>query len=208
VVAVLAAAGLAARALPPAEVADLAAAVERSGAPARAGGHRGPDVVVLDAALGGAPYARDLVAAITAGADPPAVVVVARAARPDGLVAALSAGARALVHRWCTPAELVAAVTSALAGTDLVAAPLAGLLRAEALAAASGGDSRQLSTRELQVLRGLARGATNAAIGTSLGISEHTVRNHVRAILAKLGASNRTDAVTIALRRGIVDLAG
>jgi DNA-binding NarL/FixJ family response regulator len=46
------------------------------------------------------------------------------------------------------------------------------------------------------------------AIGQALGISEHTVRNHVRAILAKLAVANRTDAVTTALRRGLVDLPG
>jgi DNA-binding NarL/FixJ family response regulator len=208
VVAILAAAGMAASTLDPAMLAGLTGPRDGAAGPAAVGGNAGPAVVVLDASLGSAPYARDLVAALSAGPHPTAVVVVARSARPDGLVAALASGARALVHRWCTPGELVEAVTSALAGTDLVAAPLAGLLRAEMLAAASGGGSQQLSGRELQVLRGLARGATNATIGTSLGISEHTVRNHVRAILAKLGASNRTDAVTTALRRGLVDLTG
>jgi DNA-binding NarL/FixJ family response regulator len=204
--AILAAAGFDAR---PTDLAALPlaagpAAVD-DGAPREAGPAR---VVVLDARLGGAPYGRDLVARLAGAAPSTAVVVVVDQVRPDGLVAAFEAGARALVHRWCEPAELVDAVRSALAGTDLVAAPLAGLLRAELLASAAGGSPQHLSTRELQVLRGLARGQTNAGIGAALGISEHTVRNHVRAILAKLGASNRTDAVTTALRRGLVDLAG
>ena len=49
-------------------------------------------------------------------------------------------------------------------------------------------------------------GATNAEIGGRLGISEHTVRNHVHSVTRKLGVANRTDAVASGLRRGLVDL--
>ena len=63
-----------------------------------------------------------------------------------------------------------------------------------------------LTTREAQVLNLLADGLTNKAIAARLGLSEETVKFHLAAIFGKLGASNRTDAVRIALRRGLVAL--
>jgi DNA-binding CsgD family transcriptional regulator/RimJ/RimL family protein N-acetyltransferase len=63
-----------------------------------------------------------------------------------------------------------------------------------------------LTRRELDVLRQLARGASNRAIATELGISENTVKNHVRGILEKLQASSRSQAVVSALRLGLVSL--
>ena len=63
-----------------------------------------------------------------------------------------------------------------------------------------------LTTRELDVLSGLSDGLSNKAIAARLGISDETVKFHLSAIFGKLGASNRTDAVRQALRRGIVEL--
>lgn len=63
-----------------------------------------------------------------------------------------------------------------------------------------------LTRRELDVLRRLARGEANRAIAVELGISENTVKNHVRSILEKLQASSRSEAVVSALRLGIVAL--
>ena len=64
----------------------------------------------------------------------------------------------------------------------------------------------QLTPRERQVLGLLAEGLPNKAIATRLGISDQTVKFHVAAISGKLGASNRTEAVRLALRRGLVTL--
>ena len=63
-----------------------------------------------------------------------------------------------------------------------------------------------LTSRELEVLAPLADGLSNKAIAARLGISDETVKFHLSAIFGKLGASNRTDAVRQALRRGIVEL--
>ena len=63
-----------------------------------------------------------------------------------------------------------------------------------------------LTTREIDVLRGVARGNSNGGIAFELSISEHTVKNHVKSILSKLRASDRTHAVMIALKRGFIDL--
>jgi|SRR5215469_388718 len=63
-----------------------------------------------------------------------------------------------------------------------------------------------LSEREIQVLRGVAAGKSNKRIAAELDISEGTVKTHMKSILPKLDASDRTHAVTIALKRGILDL--
>lgn len=63
-----------------------------------------------------------------------------------------------------------------------------------------------LTAREAEVLDLLAQGLSNKAIATRLSISEHTVKFHLAAICAKLGAENRTDAVRLAVRRGLVVL--
>lgn len=63
-----------------------------------------------------------------------------------------------------------------------------------------------LSEREIEVLTWVAEGSSNKVVAARLGITEDTVKNHMRAILAKLGATDRTHAVTIAIRRGFLDL--
>ena len=63
-----------------------------------------------------------------------------------------------------------------------------------------------LTARELEVLAHLADGLSNKAIAARLGISDETVKFHLSAIFGKLGASNRTDAVRHALRKGLIEL--
>jgi DNA-binding NarL/FixJ family response regulator len=63
-----------------------------------------------------------------------------------------------------------------------------------------------ITNRELEILRGVASGNSNKIIAANLHISEHTVKNHLKNILFKLGASDRTHAVTIALKRGFFEI--
>ena len=63
----------------------------------------------------------------------------------------------------------------------------------------------EVSEREAAVLKHIARGYSNKIIADHLGISENTVKNHVKSLLSKLGASDRTHAVTLALQRGLLD---
>jgi DNA-binding NarL/FixJ family response regulator len=63
-----------------------------------------------------------------------------------------------------------------------------------------------LTPREIEVLRGAAQGKSNEEIAAALFISMHTVKNHIKSVLSKLGAADRTHAVTVALRRGFIDL--
>ncbi len=97
----------------------------------------------------------------------------------------------------------VVAVAQGLSVVDTVFAAGAGISWRQPLV--QQGDSfDQLTARELQVLQLVARGYPNKTIAMELGISEHTVKFHVGSILAKLSAESRTEAVTIATRRGLV----
>lgn len=63
-----------------------------------------------------------------------------------------------------------------------------------------------ITARELDVLRGISGGKSNKIIADDLCISEHTVKNHIKSILSKLGANDRTDAVVIGIRRGYIEM--
>jgi DNA-binding NarL/FixJ family response regulator len=66
--------------------------------------------------------------------------------------------------------------------------------------------SEEITSRETDVLRMLAEGLVNKEIAARLGISEHTVKFHIGSILDKLGASTRTEAVTLGIRRGLIPI--
>jgi len=63
-----------------------------------------------------------------------------------------------------------------------------------------------ITPRELEILRGVSKGKSNKIIADDLNISEHTVKNHIKSILSKLNANDRTDAVVIAIRRGYIEM--
>jgi DNA-binding NarL/FixJ family response regulator len=112
---------------------------------------------------------------------------------------ALSAGARGYVVKGTARDELLGAIRAVHAGRRHIHGPVA-----EKLAEHLG--SEKLSHRELQVLGQIASGKRNKEIGAVLGIAEDTVKMHVKNVLEKLGVNDRTEAVTVALRRGIVHL--
>jgi len=112
---------------------------------------------------------------------------------------ALAAGAIGYLLKDTPSAMLVAAIRAAHAGLRSIS-PAAGL----ALAARQGYG--ELTERETTVLKFLASGKSNKEIAFDLEVSESTVKGHVSNVLLKLGAGDRTAAVTIALRRGLVQL--
>jgi DNA-binding NarL/FixJ family response regulator len=119
--------------------------------------------------------------------------------------AALRSGIRAVISREASPEEIESAIQAANAGLVVIeAGSLTALLRE--LRPASEALSEPLSDRELEVLNLIAEGQSNKLIAHSLGISEHTVKTHVASIFAKLGAGSRTEAVSQAIRRGLVML--
>jgi DNA-binding NarL/FixJ family response regulator len=113
--------------------------------------------------------------------------------------AALDAGASAYLLKDSLGKDLAAAVRRVHEGAHVIG-PLARLDMASHYAA------DRLSPRELDVLQLAAGGHTNRGIGEVLGISEPTVKSHMSTILVKLGASDRTHAVTLAARRGYISL--
>jgi len=121
------------------------------------------------------------------------------------IASALRSGIRGVISWDATPQEIESAVHAVNAGL-VVATPtsLAGILPE----AQSFADqlAEPLSGRELEVLDLLAEGLSNKLIAHALNISGHTVKTHVASIFAKLGASSRTEAVSQAIRRGLVML--
>ena len=112
---------------------------------------------------------------------------------------------RALLPRDASAGEILAAVEAAGNGMAAVdPRELDALLAAAPATPAAAAGSSTLTARELEVLRMMAEGAANKNIAWKLGISEHTVKFHVASILGKLGASSRTEAVTIGVRKGLV----
>ena len=139
-----------------------------------------------------------------------ALVVLLDGSDPEDGLEPLHAGAGAILPRSAAHDEIVAAITAVANG--LVVLPrhvLAGLLDGAALAEPSDSDAAAaapLTPRELEVLAAMADGASNKAIARRLDISFHTAKFHVAAILAKLDADSRTEAVTRAAQLGLVML--
>lgn len=115
------------------------------------------------------------------------------------VAAALRAGAAAYLLKDVLGTELVATIRAVCAGQQVISPALKRELAAHAI-------SDTLSSRELDVLRLAACGHSNRKIGAALAISEATVKTHMSTIMAKLGASDRTHAVAIAVQRGYITL--
>ena len=132
---------------------------------------------------------------------PPSVALV-----PDDSYAAdaRAAGARGLLHRDVDGDTLLSALVAVGNGLAVLDPELEPGLSARGNAEAS--SSAELTPREADVLALLAEGLPNKAIANRLDISEHTVKFHVNAILGKLGAQSRTEAVTRATRMGLITL--
>jgi DNA-binding NarL/FixJ family response regulator len=118
---------------------------------------------------------------------------------------AIGAGARAVLPRTVTRDELAAALRAAASG--LVVLPKDDAFSLLAPRTGNPGAptvQEPLTPRERVVLEAMGSGLANKEIASRLGISEHTVKFHVASILAKLGAASRTEAVMIAVRRGML----
>lgn len=157
-----------------------------------------PDVSLIDLQM---PVKDGLEAIIGIRAlQPDARIVVLTTYSGDArVVAALKAGAAAYLLKDAAGPALAQAVRNVFHGAHVMAP-------AARRAVESHYPSDALSPRELDVLRLAADGNANRLIGEALGISEPTVKTHMSAILGKLGASDRTHAVTLALKRGYISL--
>lgn len=127
------------------------------------------------------------------------IVMISTYVTDEEIYGALQAGAMAYLVKSVQREELTSAIRKAAAGQRHIPAEVAARL-AECM------TRSQLSSREMDVLRQLMSGRRNREIATALDITEGTVKLHVSSILGKLGVSDRTEAVTRALQRGIVQL--
>jgi len=162
-----------------------------------------PDVILLDLAL----PELDGVAALRQirAADPAAHVIIFTAFDTDErILAAVQAGAQGYLLKGAPREELFQAIRVVYSGGSLLQPVVAARLLRQFSGAAALPE--QLTDRELEVLRQLAKGRQNKEIATELWISERTVKFHVSAILAKLAVGNRTEAVSKAAQLGLVEL--
>lgn len=139
------------------------------------------------------------------------VILMVEPASLAALSAALGAGVRAVLPNDISPDQLVAALEAARSGLvvlhptqSLTPVNTNGFPSSPARSPALEELAETLTPRESEVLQMLASGLGNKEIAAKLAISEHTVKFHVASILGKLGATSRTEAVSLGIRRGLI----
>ncbi|MBT2414974.1 response regulator transcription factor [Streptomyces sp. ISL-12] len=169
-----------------------------------------PDVVAMDVRmplLDGIEATRAVLRTVT---DPPKILVITTFENDEYVYEALRAGADGFLLKRARPAEIVHAVRLVAEGESLLFPASVRQLAAEygdgggMRAARAAMDRAQLTEREGEVLRLMARGLSNAEIAAKLVVGTETVKSHVSAVLGKLGARDRTQAVIAAYESGFV----
>ncbi len=127
------------------------------------------------------------------------IIVLTTYAGDVQVLRALKAGARGYILKGHVRRELLDTIRAVHAGQKRIPPEVAAELAEHAA-------EEDLTPREVDVLRLIATGNANKQIAGQLAIAEETVKSHITNILAKLGANDRTHAVTIALKRGIIEL--
>jgi len=158
--------------------------------------HR-PDVALLDIRMPGMSGV-EAAAAIRAEFPGARMIALTTYGGDEDVRRALAAGVQAYLTKDVLHDELLNAIRAVAAGQTYLPAAVA--------AVAAQTPRPDLSARELQVLELIVQGLANKQIAYALEIAEHTVKNHVKNILSKLGAQDRTQAATAAIQRGIIHL--
>jgi DNA-binding NarL/FixJ family response regulator len=157
-----------------------------------------PDVTLMDLRLGDM-NGIDVIKEIRARHPDARIIVLTTYPGDVQALRALKAGAMGYLMKATLRRDLLDTIRAVHAGQRRVPADVASELAEHAMDDA-------LTDREIEVLRQIAGGCSNKIVAERLQISEDTVKGHVRSILSKLNASDRTHAVTIALRRGFLEL--
>src|SRR5690349_7444551 len=157
-----------------------------------------PDIVLMDLRLPDM-SGIDAMLAIRAEFPEARIIILTTFAGDAEIQRALEAGARAYLLKSMPPKELVEVIRQVHAGKKRIPAEIAAHL-------AEHYSDEALTGREIDVLKQIAGGNRNRDIAEKLFISEETVKVHIKHIMEKLGAADRTQAVAIGVRRGIIQL--
>ena len=179
-----------------AEAGDGADAVELAAGASR------PDVILMDIRMPGTD-GLEATRRIVSGSDASRVLVLTTFEVDEYVFAALRAGAAGFVLKRMPPKDLIEAIRTVASGESLVF-PASTRHVIERFAVRSGGSLPELSRREQEILRMLARGRSNAEIARELTVSVEIVKSHVAAVLMKLNVRDRTQAVIVAYETGFV----
>jgi two-component system NarL family response regulator len=157
-----------------------------------------PDVVLMDLLM---PNRNGIqaVAQIRGEFQSARVLILSTSDGDDDVYRALQAGAMGYILKSSPGEQLIPAVRAVMRGEKWIPEEIARCLANRSL-------REELSQREIQVLNQLASGGSNKEIAGELNITEHTVKAHLKSILAKLPARDRTEAVMIGLQRGIIHI--
>lgn len=156
------------------------------------------DLVMLDLRMPGM-NGIDTMLAIKRKAIPVHIIVLTSYETDEDIYRAIQAGAEGYLLKNTSQREMSDAIHAVCAGSRYIPHSIASRL-AERMTRSN------LTPRELEILKILAKGLTNKQIGHALGISENTVRNHINSIIEKLDVSDRTEATKTAIQRGIIDV--
>jgi two-component system NarL family response regulator len=157
-----------------------------------------PDVTLMDVRMPGM-SGIDIAARLRSQTSDARIIMFTSYAREEEIYEALKAGAWSYIRKGAARSELLQAIRAVHAGQRYISAEIGRHL-------ADHVSHNELSVREREVLQHMFEGKSNKEIAAALTISEHTVNIHVKNILSKLGASGRTEAVTLALRKGILNI--
>lgn len=168
-----------------------------------------PDVVVMDVHMPKMDGVR-ATRTIMTNPKPPAIVILTMSKQDDYVFEAIKAGARGYFQKDGDAADLIDAIHLAAAGEMILSPELAQRVLREFRHLTSAGEVKvglsALDEREIDILRRVAAGYTNDAIGKALGLSEKTIKNQLSLIFQKLKLENRTQAAIYALRHGLVTI--
>lgn len=158
-----------------------------------------PELVLMDLQFGDRAAGADATRRVRALAAPPYVLVLTNYDTDGDILGAVEAGASGYLLKDAPPHELLAGVRAAAAGQSALAPAIAGRLLARLR------EPRvTLSVREIEVLRLVSRGASNADVARRLHITDATVKSHLAHVFSKLGVTSRTAAVSAARSLGIL----
>jgi two-component system, NarL family, response regulator len=159
--------------------------------------HHLPDVLLLDLRMPEKDGLQVITELTARRLSKPRVIVMTTYESEEDIRRALKAGAKGYLVKGTAPQQIRESVRRVAAGESLLPANIAAKL-AESM------SHPELSERERQVLQYMANGRSNKEIGQILYISENTVKAHVKSILTKLDAMGRTEAIAIAIKRGLI----